>query len=166
MEQELNEEGKRVLPDFVDTPTTPKWIREFVYGDFPITTEAETLGLTAPWHGFCFAHPPHDEAELWCEKAASEADKGVFSVLLLPAVFNSLYWKQYVYPFATEIRMIACPIKKPGARKQIVSQMALVIFAGREGEEKYPPIFVVEPENWRQNYYKRARNLARFSPKQ
>lgn len=62
--------------------------------------------------------------------------------------------------------MFACPIKLPGKKKQVVSQMCMVIFAGRTPEEKdlpYPPIFVVEPAGWDTHYYKRARNRARFS---
>ena len=156
---------------FLDTPSTPGWIRDWVYREFPITFEPnETpnfVPLVQTWQGFSFAHPPHEEAQLWCEKAVLESQKGNNSVLLLPAVFNSIYWRSVIGPGATEIRILGCPIKRPGAKKQIVSQMALVIFAGREGIEagQWPQIFVVEPEQWETKYYKRARNLARFSVK-
>ena len=149
---------------FEDTPDTPGWLRDWVYSQFPITYDAEGTDLTRQWEGFVFHHPPHQEAQLWCEKAAGHAQKGIISVLLLPAVFNSIYWRQVVYRHAAEIRVLACPLKKPGAKKQIVSQMALVIFAQREEADKgnMPPIFVTEPETWKQNYYKRQRNMARF----
>jgi hypothetical protein len=156
---------------FADTTTTPGWIRTWVYREFPITFEPlETenfIPLVQGWQGFSFVHPPHEEAQLWCEKAVLESQKGNPSVLLLPAVFNSMYWRGVIYPGATEIRILACPVKRPGAKKQIVSQMALVIFAGRDGlgERDNPPIFVVEPQDWETKYYKRARNLARFSIK-
>ncbi len=71
-----------------------------------------------------------------------------------------------MYPKSTEIRVFTCPVKLPGAKKQIVSQMCLVIFAGRNEEEKdlpYPPVFPIEPAGWESHYYKRARNRARFS---
>lgn len=71
-----------------------------------------------------------------------------------------------VYPKSKEIWVFTCPIKLPSKKKQIVSQMCLVIFAERSPEEKtlpYPPIFPVEPAGWEDKYYKRARNRARFS---
>jgi hypothetical protein len=87
-------------------------------------------------------------------------------VLLLPAVFNSVYWREGLYQKATEIRVFTCPIKLPNKKKQVVSQMCLVIFAGRSEEEKnlpYPPVFMIEPQGWNAHYYVRARNRARFS---
>lgn len=171
MEPEENKRERQELPPFPDTQTTPGWVRDWVYREFPISFEPnETpnfLPLVQTWEGFSFAHPPHEEAQLWCEKAVAESVKGNFSVLLLPAVFNSIYWRSVIYPGATEIRIISCPIKRPGAKKQIVSQMALVIFAGREGMEDLadPPIFRVEPEQWENTYYKRPRNKARFAIK-
>lgn len=160
----------RERPVFEDTTNTPGWIREWVYSDFPITfepdTEANFLPLIHAWRGFSFAHPPHDEAQLWCEKAAEEAKKGHWSVLLLPAIVNSIYWRTVVLPNALEIRIIACPIKKPGKNKQIVSQMALVIFADRtQPPTEMPPVFIMEPPEWETKYYKRPRNLARFKVK-
>lgn len=158
-------EKRGPAPPFDDTDVTPGWIRDFVYGEFPITFEPifqRDAPLIQNWEGFSFAHPPHDEAQMWCEKAAAEATKGNFSVLLLPAVFNSIYWRTVVYKTAAEIRVLACPIKRPGQKKQIVSQMALVVFADKIPDLKMPPVFVVEPENWESVYYKRQRNLARF----
>ena len=166
--RDREEEVVEVLK-FADTSGTPGWVRDYVYSQFPITFEpGETpgfVGLTGEWQGFSFVHPPHEEAQLWCEKAVAEHKKGHISVLFLPAVFNSIYWRQVIYPHATDVRIFACPVKRPGQKKQIVSQMALVLFAGRDGDEKYPPIFIVEPEEWEQNYYKKPRNRARFSLK-
>lgn len=162
--EQADERGREREP-LEDTQLTPAWLREYVYGEFPITIDAEGSSLMDKWiPGLVFHHPPHDEAQLWCEKAAAEIDNDVISVLLLPAVFNSIYWRSIVYKKAAEIRILACPIKLPGKKKQIVSQMALVVFAKREPEHKelMPNIFVVEPENWKDNYYKRQRNLARF----
>ncbi len=159
------------IVQFQDTARTPGWIRTWVHREFPITFEPlETenfIPLVQGWHGFSFVHPPHEEAQLWCEKAVLESQKGNPSVLLLPAVFNSIYWRSVICRGATEIRILKCPVKRPGAKKQIVSQMALVIFAGRDGlaEREDPPVFMVEPPEWENNYYKRARNLARFSIK-
>lgn len=151
-----------------DTERTPGWLRDHVDVDFKITFDPENQledPLNSDWQGFSFVHPPHSEAEMWCEKAAMEAVKGNFSVLLVPAVFNSCYWRKTIYPCATEVRMFTCPIKMPNAKKQIVSQMALVVFAGTGNREEgypYPPMFPIEPANWQEHYYKRFRNRARF----
>lgn len=145
-----------------DDENTPGWLRQYIYDQFPIDTEE--VNLWDPWDkkGFVFQHPPHENAQLWVEKAAKESMNGITSVLLLPANFNSIYWRDVVYKYAVEIRILTCPIKKPGAKKQIVSQMALVIFQPKKEEEEIG-VFLVEPEGWQQNYYKRARNLARFA---
>lgn len=172
MEDPNEKREREELPPFADTERTPGWIRDWVYREFPVTFEPGDMNgfspLTQEWQGFSFSHPPHDEAELWCKKAVSESRKGHFSVLLLPAVFNSIYWRGVIYSGADEIRILTCPLKKPGAKKQIVSQMALVVFAGREqlAEDQHPAVFLVEPEQWEQKYYKRARNQARFSLRQ
>lgn len=172
MENPAEKREREEIPPFADTERTPGWIRDWIYKDFPITFEPGEMHdfspLTQDWRGFSFAHPPHDEAELWCKKAVSESLKGNFSVLLLPAVFNSVYWRDVIYKGADEIHILTCPVKKPGAKKQIVSQMALVVFAGREDRVpgQQPALFLVEPENWEDKYYKRKRNQARFSLRQ
>jgi hypothetical protein len=169
-----NRGEKRELVAHDDTESTPGWLRDFVDQDFNITFEPqiytqikkEYQPLLHDWAGFSFVHPPHAEAQLWVEKAIKESEKGNHSVLLLPAVFNACYWRDGLYQKATEIRVFTCPIKMPGKKKQIVSQMCLVIFAGRNEEEKdlpYPPIFPIEPGGWETHYYKRPRNRARFA---
>lgn len=167
--RDREEEVVAQRPKFADIGATPGWIRDLVYATFPIDFEpGETpnfVPLVQEWKGFSFAHPPHEEAQLWCEKAVTEAKKGHISVLLLPAVFNSIYWRSVVYPNATDIRILACPLKRPGQKKQIVSQMAFVVFAGRDDQEAYPPIVVMEPEDWETHYYKKPRNKARFAIK-
>jgi hypothetical protein len=85
-----------------DTDTTPGWLRDFVGTDFNITFEPilyktvrkDYNPLVHDWAGFSFVHPPHAEAQLWVEKAAAESAKGNHSVLLLPAVFNAVYWRE------------------------------------------------------------------------
>jgi hypothetical protein len=172
VENEANKRGRAF--SHPDTDTTPGWIRDYVDEDFNITFDPLDFAAGNPnfnplvdaWTGFSFVHPPHAEAQLYCEKAAREATRGNFSVLLLPAVFNSVYWRECVYKTATDIRVFTCPVKMPGQKKQIVSQMCLVVFAGRAPEDvdvPYPPVFPVEPSNWQQHYYKRKRNLARFA---
>jgi hypothetical protein len=89
---------------------------------------------------------------------------GNFSVIVVPAQFNCVYWRELVYPCATEIRVFACPIRFPGYSKQIATQMCLIVMAERRTDgSNFPPVTVIEPENWQGHYYKRKRNAARFS---
>ena len=166
---------KRQAEDVDELPEiegTPPWIVDFVLAEFKkiyaFPQNQFENPLEAEWEGFSFAHPPHSDAQLWCEKAATEAKKGHFSVLLLPLVCNSCYWRDIVYKEATEIRIFTCPIKMPGKKKQIVSQMCLVVFAGNEREDPenpYPPLWPIEPTNWKDAYYIRKRNKAQFASK-
>lgn len=93
---------KRQLVPHDDTELTPGWLRDFIDSGFNITFEPQIYTQIKPeyqpllhdWAGFSFVHPPHAEAQLWVEKAIKESDKGNHSVLLLPANFNSVYWRE------------------------------------------------------------------------
>ncbi len=151
-----------------DHVVTPQWLKDFIYEEFPCDydpcpVDPKENGLLVDWHGFAFCNPPYSETQAWVEKAAHEATKGNFSVLLVPAVFNSVYWRETVYQSATEIRVFKCPIKFEGFKKQIVTQMCLLVFAAEHGPENGdPPVSLVEPPNWADHYYKRRRNQVRF----
>lgn len=103
MEEEIlqeNEQKRQLPPPAEDTETTPGWIRDYVNSLFPCDFDPLEFAYASDtyepfiedWRGFSFCHPPHADAQLWVEKAAVEAEKGNFSVLLLPAVFNAVYW--------------------------------------------------------------------------
>lgn len=158
-----NPTNKRAVAFNADTPHTPGWILDYVQNEFPINHEP--LDILTPWKGFSFKHPAHEEAQLWVQKAVSEASKGNHSVLLVPANFNSIYWREIVYRNCTDIRILVCPFRRPCAKKPVNCQMALLIFAGRPEEEMNQccPIFAIEPAGWEEHYYKRARNKARFT---
>lgn len=158
-------EGKREREAFEDRPDIPGWLLDYVHDEFPIEREANDL--TNNWQGFVFSHPSHDQSQLFVEHAAKLVESGVKTVLLVPAAMSSGYWRSVVYPQATEVRILACPFRKPSAKKPVNCQMALVIFAGRQDDERHlqVPIYAIEPAGWQSKYYKRARNLARFSEK-
>lgn len=158
----------------VEHATTPQWLLEYICSEFPCDFDPCALqenaafdGLRDHWQGFSFVNPPYSETQAWVEKAAREAEDGNFSVLLIPAVFNSLYWRETVYSHASEIRIFTCPIKFTGYKKQIVQQMALVVFAGpsdgENGDLQHPPVTLIQPPNWEDHYYKRRRNQTRFA---
>lgn len=141
---------------------TPEWLKAFIYDEFPCDNDASADGLNRDWHGFTFVNPPYSESQAWIEKAALEASKGNFSVLLVPAVFNSLYWREIVYPNATSIGIFKCPIKFEGHKKQVVTQMSLVSFVADAGNDGDPVVTLLEPDQWADHYYARKRNKTRF----
>lgn len=158
----------------METSSTPQWVKDYVIETFPPVTfnpcEAENFnGLIGDWPTaegeLSFVNPPFAEAQLWIEKAARELKKGARSILFVPANFNSLYFRESVYPCALEIRVFTAPIKMPGKNKQLPCQTALVIYVARDDvtDDSPPPVFVVNPPNWEKNYYKRPRNQSRFA---
>lgn len=155
--------------------TTPIWLREFVAKNFPCTFNAVEEpgfdGLNADWptgkDQLTFVNPAFADTQLWIEKAAKELKKGAASILFVPAYFNSVYFRESVYPNASEIHILTCPMKIPGKTKPVVAQTALVAFAGKDPEipaEQYPLLMLAHPENWEETYYKRSRNRSRFAP--
>jgi hypothetical protein len=170
--QEDNDRKRKFQPQTTgsaDNVTTPDWLLDYVMQEFPMITsdpcpqEPEQDGLAVEWDAWSFVNPPCSECQTWVEKAVSEAKNGHFSVMLIPATFNSVYWREIVLKNATEIRIFACPIRFDGQKKQVVTQMALVVFAAQYGNGGVPLISVIEPTGWQAHYYKRKRNMARFS---
>ncbi len=156
---------KRPVPEVVNSAgvKTPEWLKNFIYDEFPCDTDRSADGLEpGDWTGFTFVNPPHSEAQAWVEKAAEQASKGNFSVLLIPAVFNSLYWREIVYPNASSIGVFKCQIKFEGHKKQVVTQMSLVSFVADAGNDGDPVVTLLEPVGWEDHYYARKRNKMRF----
>lgn len=155
-------------PNKKDNVKTPQWLWNYLLDEFPsiesdpCPNDPEEDGLEADWEGWSYVNPPQSECQLWVEKASKEAAKGNYSVMLVPATFNSVYWREVVYSNATEIRIFKCPVKLDGQERQTTTQMALVVFSAQHGNAGAPALSLIEPQDWSQSYYKRARNLARF----
>lgn len=74
-------------------------------------------GLEVDWGKSNYVNPPYSEIKEWLKKAIKEMKKGNKSVFLIPLRLSSVYWEQYVYPYASEIRPIAGYIKFKGYEK-------------------------------------------------
>lgn len=66
-----------------------------------------TDGLTSEWGQSNFINPPYSNIGKWFEKAVKESVKGKTSVFLVPFRLTPIYWRKWVYPYASEIRVIA-----------------------------------------------------------
>lgn len=88
----------QLAPRFPEADACPAWLRDWVHEQYPaISYEPLTdLGLgnalTTAWHGVSFLFPPLAEAEAFVQKACFEQRRGNFSILVVPAMFNSIYW--------------------------------------------------------------------------
>lgn len=114
---------------------TPEWLVDYACEDFPIDFYPEAdleTPLIKSWKGFSFVHPPHAEAELWVKKAVMEMHRGNHSVLLLPAVFNSVYWVSSLYLCASS--------RHPGCRRHVHSfflwQRSLFLLSSPDSQRK------------------------------
>lgn len=81
------------------------------------TNEKKYDGLEVDWGKSNYVNPPYSEIKEWLKKAIKEMKKGNKSVFLIPLRLSSVYWEQYVYPYASEIRPIAGYIKFKGYEK-------------------------------------------------
>lgn len=64
-------------------------------------------GLEVDWKTCNYINPPYSNIGKWFEKAVKEMHKGNTSVFLVPLRMTPKYWVKWVYPYATEIRVIA-----------------------------------------------------------
>lgn len=142
----------------------PLWLLEYVAASFgedlDMVTKPSDIELV--WKEWNLVCAPFDESHLWMEKAVKELQLGHNSIVFAPAAFNSLYWQDYVYPHAVEVRILGCPVRMESKKRKTVNQMCLVIFAPRAEGENEPLYSVIRPAGWDQQYYKRARNRQRF----
>jgi hypothetical protein len=178
IEKAIDEDNKREAPlGHEDDGPTPGWILDYLDEDFPCDFRPDRFGLQMPkydplkhpWRRWNFAQPPSDSCQAWVEKAAKEQALEHFSVLFVPAAFHAAYWRDIVYSKCTEIRILAVPCRLPNKKRQEAHSMVFLVFGPRAEEQteadalKYPPVYLCEPRNWREGYYKRQRNKERFA---
>jgi hypothetical protein len=73
-------------------------------------------------------NPPFGEITKWLEKAITELHKGKKSVFLITFRPNTKYWSQWVFPFASEIRVLEGNLKFQGYSKAFPVPIVLVVF--------------------------------------
>jgi hypothetical protein len=89
----------------------------------------------------CFVNPPYSETERWLEKGVREfSERGVESVLLVPARLWRHFNFKLVYPNATELRVINGGLRFKGYRTASPMGSMLVIFSPRRSHHKRPRV--------------------------
>lgn len=156
---------KRQVEEEEEFEAPPLWLLQYVADnvgeDLDIVRKPSQMNIA--WGDWTFVCAPFEESHLWIEKAVNELKLGHNSIVFAPAAFNSLYWNEYVYPNATEVRILGCPVRMESKKRKTVNQMCFIIFAPRAEGMNRVQYDVIQPQGWDQQYYKRARNRQRFS---
>jgi site-specific DNA-methyltransferase (adenine-specific) len=98
----------------------------------------EDDGLTKDWSGeIVFINPPYGMydcrtslVELWIKKAYEASQDGTIIVCLIPARTDTLYWHNYIFPYAAQIRFIKRRIKfrRDGVLDSAPFPSAVIVF--------------------------------------
>lgn len=85
-------------------------------------------GLTSDWGKSNYVNPPFSEISKWIQKGVEEMDKGNKSVFLVTARTNSAYWRDWVIPLATEIRLLSSKLTFEGHDQPFRIPLAILVF--------------------------------------
>src|SRR5690554_2867072 len=87
-------------------------------------------GLKQDWSSdIVFMNPPYGrEISGWVEKAYIESLKGAVVVCLIPARPDTLYWHEFIFPHAAEIRFVKGRLKFVGCEHSAPFPSAVVVF--------------------------------------
>jgi site-specific DNA-methyltransferase (adenine-specific) len=70
-------------------------------------------GLASEWGSCSFVNPPYKDIKYWIKKGHNEWKKGKTVVFLIPARTDTIYFHEYIYPYA-ELRFIKGRVKFDG----------------------------------------------------
>lgn len=105
-----------------DTWETPGWLFARLDREFGFKLDAAAApynakldrycvdGLADDWEDPTYCNPPYSRPGDWVAKAATEAERGITSVLLIPASTGTGWWFDYVVK-ADEIRFLRGRLK-------------------------------------------------------
>lgn len=116
-----------------DSVNTPKEFynelnEEFNFNFDPCPQDPQFDGLAIDWKERNYVNPPYSEIGKWLKKGIQEMKKGNLSVFLITARTNTNYWKDYVYPFASEIRFFTMRLVFDGHKNAFPSCLAIIVF--------------------------------------
>lgn len=116
-----------------DTVNTPKAFyaelnAEFNFNFDPCPVDPQWDGLAIDWKERNYVNPPYSEIGKWIKKGIEEMKKGNLSVFLVTARTNTNYWRDYVYPYATEIRLFTMRLPFEGHKNPFPSCLAVIVF--------------------------------------
>lgn len=88
----------------------------------------KTNGLKQSWSGICWCNPPYGrDIGKWVQKAHQEAQRGVKTVMLIPARTDTKYFHEYIYK-KYEIRFLKGRLKFGDSKNSAPFPSMLIIF--------------------------------------
>ena len=92
----------------------------------------ESNGLRQDWSNeIVFMNPPYGRGiSKWIKKAYEESLKGALVVCLIPARTDTIYWHEYIFPYA-EVRFIKGRLKFGNSKHNAPFPSAVVIFKNK-----------------------------------
>ncbi len=105
---------------------------EFTYDPCPLNAyergEAPD-GLQERWGMSTFCNPPYSEPAPWLAWGATQYELyGTRTVFLVPAHIETQYWRQHVWPYASQIWLCTTGVIFPGFKIKFPMPMSLVIY--------------------------------------
>lgn len=83
-------------------------------------------GLIIDWQKKNFVNPPFSKIAPWLKKGVEEMQKGRLSVFIIPARVSSVYWRQWVFPYATRIEFLNRSLCFGKHQKPIPTPVAII----------------------------------------
>ncbi|EKC6437869.1 adenine methyltransferase [Staphylococcus pseudintermedius] len=125
--------------------STPQWLfddlnKEFNFTLDPCATQktkkcekfysVEEDGLSKSWKGHTvFMNPPYGrEIKKWIKKAHDESDEDTIVVCLIPARTDTIYWHEYIFNKAHDIRFLKGRLKFGDSKNSAPFPSAIVIY--------------------------------------
>ena len=98
----------------------------------------EQDGLRQVWTGACYANPPYGLVlRQWVRKAYESAQAGATVVCLLPVRTDTVWWQDYVIPYA-EVCFLPKRLKFGGTPHNAPFPCAVVIFRSNQADARQP----------------------------
>lgn len=119
---------------------TPDWLLErlneefeFDYDPCPAEWSSDSgwSGLETEWGMSNYVNPPYDQCGPWLAKGVQELQRrGATSVFLVPARPWTVYWRENVWPYASEVRLLDRGVAFKGYSAPLPLGLALVVYLG------------------------------------
>lgn len=105
---------------------------QFTYDPCPLGAFVNGLapdGLDEPWGPSCYVNPPYSDPEPWLARGAELATRdGTRSVFLVPARVETHYWRDYVFPYASQVWFCSTGIKFKGFNIKFPMGLSVIIY--------------------------------------
>lgn len=107
---------------------------ENLFDPCPVLPNAD--GLSISWKDKNYVNPPYTACKKWVIKAAKEFKAGRQSIVLVPFRPDANYWRDFVWPNATDIYIFTERITFAGYSRGLPITLCLIVFGEWEGRNK------------------------------